>query len=210
MRCMAAAPEPPCERRRVRPCCMPSARRVLVALAAVTVLAGCGSTDRTPLPPGPAPPQQAPLDWVERYPPKGPALVFSARKFEVTASGWRAEIALENDTATRWRLQGSPSTGFGVMLFPTNEVSEVESRSREGELPGLREARTFDPPLPSELPPGRSWSGAISAPGRLAAGLFVRIVFGQLVAVGDAPDGMPAEFSWITDNSLALEPSRAD
>jgi hypothetical protein len=189
---------------------MPSPRRALVALAAVTLLTGCGSTDSTPLPPGPAPPQQASLDWVERFPGKGPALVFTARHFEVTASGWRAEIGLENDTSTKWRLVESPSTGFGVMLFPTNDVAEVESRSRDGDLPGLREARTFEPALPASLPPGASWHGSISAPGPLAVGLYVRIVFGQLVAVGDPPDGMPRQFSWITDNSYGLEASTAN
>jgi hypothetical protein len=187
---------------------MPSSRRALVALAAVTLLAGCGSTDTTPLPPGPAAPQHASLDWVERYPAKGPALVFSVRRFEVRASGWRAEIGLENDTSAQWRLVESPSTGFGVMLFPTDDVAEVESRSRDGDLPGLREARRFDPPLPAGLAPGASWHGSISAPGPLAVGLHVRIVFGQLVAVGDVPAGMPEQFSWITDHSYALESSR--
>ena len=128
----------------------------------------------------------------------------------MTASGWRAEIGLENDTSTKWRLVESPTTGFGVMLFPSGEVSKVESRSRDGDLPGLREAWTFDPPLPSSLPPGGSWHGTISAPGPLAAGLHVRIVFGQLVAVGDAPSGMPAQFSWITDHSYRLEMSAAE
>jgi len=190
---------------------MPSALRALAAVAVAFLLAGCTSSDSTtPLPPGPAPPQQASLEWVERFPPKGPAIVFSARRFEVTASGWRAEIGLENETSTQWRIVESPTTGFGVMLFPTDEVAEVESRSRNGDLPGLRQASTFDPPLPSRLPPGAHWRGTISAPGPLAAGLFVRIVFGQLVAVGDAPDGMPAQFSWITDNSYGLEASRAN
>ena len=69
---------------------MPSPRRALVALVAVTLLTGCGSSEPTPLPPGPAPPQRASLDWVERYPDEGPALVFSASRFEVTVSGWRA------------------------------------------------------------------------------------------------------------------------
>jgi len=75
-------------------------RRALVVLVAVAFLAGCGSSEQTPLPPGPAPPQAASLDWVERYPGKGPAVVFRAEHFEVTTSGWRAEIGLENQTST--------------------------------------------------------------------------------------------------------------
>jgi hypothetical protein len=185
-------------------------RRALVVLVAVAFLAGCGASEQTPLPPGPAPPQAASLDWVERYPAKGPALEFSVSRFEVTASGWRAEIGIENDTSTRWRLAETPTTGFGVMLFPTDEVADVESRTQDGDLPGLREARSFDPPLPSDLPPGGSWEGSISAPGSLAARLYVRIVFGRLVAMGDAPDGMHTQFSWITDHSYRLEMSAAE
>jgi hypothetical protein len=96
------------------------------------------------------------------------------------------------------------------MLFPTDEVAEVESRTQDGDLPGLREARRFAPPLPSDLPPGGSWEGSISAPGSLAARLYVRIVFGRLVAMGDAPDGMHTQFSWITDHSYRLEMSAAE
>jgi hypothetical protein len=145
---------------------------------------------------------------VERYPAEGPAIVFRAEHFEVTKSGWRAQIGLENRTSTSWRLVELPATGFGVMLFPTDEVSEVESRSSGGDLPGLRAAQTFDPPLPPSLPAGGSWHGTIAARGPLAVGLYARIVFGQLVAVGDAPDGMPTQFSWITDHSYRLQDAK--
>ena len=170
---------------------MPPVRTVLLVLAALTLLAGCGSSETQFLPPGPAPPQDAELHWVERYPAQGSALVFSAEHFEVTKSAWR--------------LVETPTTGFGVMLFPTDEVSEVESRSSGGDLPGLRAAQTFDPPLPPSLVPGGRWHGTIGAPGPLAVGLYARIVFGQLVAEGDTPEGMPAQFSWITDNSYRLQ-----
>jgi hypothetical protein len=180
-------------------------RRALVALAAVTLLAGCSSSETPPLPPGPAPPQQAELHWVERYPPNGAALVFTATRFEVTTSGWRAEIGLENQTSTTWRLVETPTTGFGVMLFPSDEVSEVESRSSGGDLPGLREAQSFSPQLPPSLGPGESWHGAIAARGPLAAGLYTRIVFGLLAATGDTPEGMTAQFSWITDHAYRLQ-----
>ena len=188
---------------------MPRARSALLGLVVVALLTGCESSEPPPLPPGPAPPQRATLDWVERFPSEGPAVVFSAHRFQVTASGWTAEVELENDTSTPWRIVESPATAFGVMLFTTGDVAEVERRSQEDDLPGLRPARSFDPPLPARLLPGMSWRGTIAAPGRLAAGLHLRIVFGQLVAVGDPPDGMPAQFSWITDNSYELRATRA-
>ena len=132
----------------------------------------------------------------------------SATRFEVTKSGWRAEIGLENETSTSWRLVESPTTGFGVMLFPTDEVSEVESRSSGGDLPGLREAQSFEPPLPPSLGPGESWHGAIAARGPLAAGLYARIVFGLLSASDDVPEGLPAQFSWITDHAYKLKDAK--
>jgi len=187
---------------------MPPVRSALLALAAATLLAGCSSSEPPPLPPGPAPPQKAELHWVERYPADGPAMVFRADHFEVTKSGWQAAIGLENQTSIAWRLVELPTTGFGVMLFPTNEVSEVESRSGGGDLPGLRSAQSFDPPLPESLAPGASWQGTIAAPGPLAVGLYARIVFGQLVADGDVPTGMPAQFSWITDHAYKLEDAK--
>jgi hypothetical protein len=188
---------------------MPPARRVLLLVAACALASGCGSTDTTALPPGPAPPQHATLDWVEHFPAEGPALVVTAQGFEVTPTGWRAEIGLENRTVATWSVIESPATSFGVMLFTTDRVAEVEARNRDGDLPGLRTARTFDPPLPGTPPPGRSWHGTIAAPGPLAAGLYVRIVFGRLVAEGDRPAGMPAEVTWITDNAYRLKPGAA-
>jgi hypothetical protein len=184
---------------------MPPVRSALLVLAAATLLAGCGSSQTAPLPPGPAPPQEANLHWLERYPDTGPALVFRAEHFEVTRTGWRAEIGLENQTSTTWRLVETPTTGFGLMLFPTNDESDVESRSSGGDLPGLRSAQSFNPLLPPSLVPGSSWHGTIAAPGPLAVGLYARVVFGQLVAEGDVPKGMPAQFSWITDNAYKLE-----
>lgn len=185
----------------------PSRSLAVVALAVAALAGGCGSSAPPPLPPGPAPPQKAALHWVERYPETGPALVFSARSFEITKTGWRAEIGLENDTRTTWRIAETPATAFGVMLFTTGELDEVEQRSRDDELPGLRPARSFDPPLPERLTPGATWLGTMSAPGPLAAGLHVRLVFGRLVAVGTPPEGTPTEFSWITDNSYVLRPT---
>ncbi len=173
-------------------------------MGAAALLAGCSSGGTPSLPAGPAPPQRATLDWVERYPAAGPALVFTVVSFAITDSGWKAELELENDTAIPWKVVESPTPGFGVMLFTTDDVTEVETRSRENDLPGLRAARSFAPEPPATLPPGSSWSGTIAAPGSLAAGLFVRLVFGQLVAVGDPPKNMPTQFSWITDHAYEL------
>ena len=52
--------------------------------------------------------------------------------------------------------------------------------------------------------PGDGWRGTISAPGSLASGRWVRVVFGPLVAVGDPPDDMRSRFVWITDHAYRL------
>jgi hypothetical protein len=183
---------------------MPRARSAFLALAAAALLAGCDSGSAPKLPAGPAPPQRATLGWEERFPSHGPALVFGADTFEITPSGWSAEVELENRSGVLWKIVDTPVPSFGVMLFTSEQVGEVEERSRNDDLPGLRAARQFAPPLPATLAPGASWHGTISAPGSLAAGLFVRLVYGQLVAVGDPPKTMPTQFSWITDHAYEL------
>jgi hypothetical protein len=186
------------------------ALRTRAASLALLVLvgAGCGSTPAPQtLPTEAAPPQRVELGWEERLPSGGPGLVFRVHRFAVTADGWEADVGLENRTEIAWRLPGAVGavpTSFGVMLFTSDALDEVEQRSRDGELPGVREAQRYEPRLPARLAPGAEWRGTIAARGALAAGLFVRIVLGPFVAVGDPPKGMRAGFSWITDHAHRL------
>ncbi len=187
---------------------MPTARLLLPMLLGAGLLSGCGSSDE-PVPlPTRAAPQRVELGWEERFPEKGPALVFRAQTFEVTTDGWTAEIEVENRTTVPWRVGGAAedvTSQFGVMLFPSGSIDEVEERSQDGQLPGLRAARRFDPPLPARLAPGESWRGTIGARGPLAGSLYLRLVYGPFVAVGDPPEGMQPGFSWITDHAHRLK-----
>lgn len=189
---------------------MPRLLTLVAAVAAVVVLPGCGREQDPPPPSVAAPPQQAELGWDERAPSDGPAtLVFDVHRLAVTREGWEADVEIENRTDVAWRLgddRAAVGRSFGVMLFATGELDEVERRGREDDLPGLRPARRFAPPLPARLAAGRSWRGTVSATGRLAAGRYLRVVFGPLVAVGEPPDGMPASFVWITDHAYLLRP----
>jgi len=147
------------------------------------------------------------LSWDERAPATGPALVFRVRRFAVTDDGWSSDVEIENRTGIPWLLGENPvavSQSFGIMLFATGEMGELDQRNRNADLPGLRAAQRFDPALPARLDPGASWRGTISAPGTLAAGRWVRVVFGPLVAVGDPPGGMQRQFVWITDHTHRL------
>jgi hypothetical protein len=186
-----------------------SVAAVIVAVATVGLLGGCRSDESAVPPARAAAPQRVELGWEERTPAKGPGLVFRVHRFAVTAGGWEANIEIVNRTGLVWELgagRRAAEQSFGVMLFATGELDEVERRGRKGELPGLRPVRKFVPAVPSRLVPGRHWRATISADGTLAAGRHLRIVFGPLIAVGDPPDGMPAQFVWITDHSYLLRP----
>jgi hypothetical protein len=177
---------------------------LLAAVAALVV--GCSNESPPDLPTEAAPPQAAELAWTEQIPESGQALVFRVYRFAVTERGWEADVEVENTTDIPWQLPvDAIPTSFGVMLFRTNSLEEVQQRSDDGDLPGVREADTYTPALPARLPAGAKWRGTIAARGSLAAGLYVRIVFGPFVADGDPPDGMERGFSWITDHAYRLQ-----
>ena len=176
-------------------------------LAAVAMLAaGCSDESSPDLPTEAAPPQAAELGWREQAPESGPSMVFRVHRFAVTESGWEADVEVENRSGIAWQLPvDAVPTSFGVMLFPTDDLGDFEQRSNDGDLPGLREADTYTPALPARLATGANWRGTIAARGSLAAGLYVRIVFGPFVADGDPPEGMQRGFSWITDHTYRLQ-----
>ncbi len=167
---------------------------VLVALVA----AGCGSSRETMPTVSAAPPQRVALDWEEPVSPT--KLTFGVQHFEVTASGWRAKVSVSNQTQAD--LVVGTTSQFGVMLFRTGEPDELDQRNAAGELPAVRSAVTFQPPLPAVVPKQTRWTGTISAPGALAAGRFVRIVFGPFLASESA--SLPTPLIWITDHTYRL------
>lgn len=189
-------------------------RPVLVVVLVVLGLAGCGSQD-VPVPIiVKAPPQTAQLDWRERYPSATPALVFGVSRFTVTQEGWSAEISVENTSSVSWTV-GDPRDAaqrqFGVLLFPNNDLDELERRSRDGDVPAVRAATSYSPALPTGLRPGETWKGTIAAPGALAGGLWVRLSFGPFASVGDPPPGAKkTPFVWFTDHAYRLDQTEGE
>ncbi len=171
-------------------------------------LAGCGGGGGSPLVPAePARPEVAPLGWVEAYGPPGFGLVFRVERLEVRDEGWTAAVSVTNRTGAAFAVGGSArllDRAFGVMVFSTGDLRELEQRNRAGELPPVREASTFKPPLPGVLAPGVTWSGEISARGSLPARAWVRVSFGPFVAVGEPPEGIEPRIVWITDHAYPL------
>ena len=184
---------------------------IAIAAAAIGILSGCRSeeTDSAQSPATAAGRQSAELGWKEQTPAAGRALVFRVHRFAVTRSGWEADVEIGNRTSVGWQL-GADSVAveqsFGVMLFATADLEEVEQRGQDGDLPGLRPAQVFEPSLPERLAPGGRWRATVSAKGSLAAGRYLRVVFGPLSAEGDPPEGMPDDFVWITDHAYLLRP----
>ena len=185
---------------------------VMIALLAFAT-AGCASQAVTVPTTIRAPPQTARLDWKERYPSKNPALVFGVSRFTVTRDGWKADISVENTSDIAWIVSDPrvPSyREFGVLLFPNDDLKDLERRSRNGDIPGLRAATSYAPALPETIKPGETWRGTISAPGALAGGLWVRIAFGPFSADGKPPKGAQTPVVWFTDHAYQLEQVEAD
>ncbi len=155
----------------------------------------------------PAGPQTAQLGWREIYGESGEQLVFEVDRLQVFRDGWTARLALTNDTSVAWEIgdpQATLDRSFGLMLLATDDQAELDERNSNGTLPEPRRARTYVPRLPEILEPRSSWKGEISAPGSLAAGSWVRVVFGTLIAVGRTPDGLDSRLVWITDRTYRL------
>jgi hypothetical protein len=152
-------------------------------------------------------PQSADLAWRETYGPAGEQLVFTVDRLDVTETGWTARIGVENDSSVGWELApgATPEGSFGLQLFETGDVDELEERNRSGTLPAVRAATAYAPELPPLLEPGASWEGEISARGALVAGSWARVVFGTLVAVGKPPEELDEMLVWITDHAYELE-----
>ena len=175
----------------------------LLLFVLVLVVAGCGSTEagsEPDRPARPAEPQRAELGWRETYPaPTGERLVFEVGTLAVTADGWSTTVAVTNRTPFRFEVDTGPGDyGFGLMLFPTNDLKALEAANREGRLPPIRSATKIVPPPPELLRPGATWRTTLSAPGSLADGSWVRVVFGTFLGV----EGTPKEFArvvWFTD-----------
>ena len=151
-------------------------------------------------------PQSADLGWRETYGPPGQQVVFTVDSLEVTRSGWRARVGVGNSSSVAWELApgATPDGTFGLQLFTTGDLDELEERNSAGTLPAVRAATSYEPDLPSILEPKASWEGEISANGALVAESWARVVFGTLIAVGKPPDELDETVVWITDAAHRL------
>ena len=184
-------------------------RRLLAGALLAVVAAGCGAAAQGPIPDArPAPPQSATLGWQEVYGDPGARLVFNVRSLAVTPRGWQANVSVENQSNVRFAVatgKTSIDSSFGLMIMPTGDHRELDRLNNAGELPAVRQAETFDPPLPGVLEPGATWTGMLAARGALPGGSWARVVFGAFVAMGRPPTGLQDRVVWITDHAHLLE-----
>jgi hypothetical protein len=179
-------------------------RRPLL-LVAVLVLAGCGAAEPEPIGPArAAEPQQVELGWHESYPASGQRLVFTVEKLIVRPTGWSADVSVTNKTKIDFDTGDGVALAYGLMLFASGDLGELQEAAGAGQLPALRRARTIEPEPPALLRPNETWRATLSAPGSLAAGSWVRVSFGPFQAQGDPPPDMEPVVVWITDSAHRL------
>jgi hypothetical protein len=176
----------------------------VVGFAIASIVAHTRESKGTPPASEAASPQVLKLDWRETLGPAGQRLEFGVSRFAVVRDGWRAHISVANDSDVAFDLDKAQRS-FGVMLFSSGKHDELTQRNDAGTLPAARPALRYDPPLPAVLDPKKTWSGTMSAQGALAAGSWVRIVFGPFAAIGRAPDAFSnGPLIWITDHAVRL------
>jgi hypothetical protein len=152
-------------------------------------------------------PQTFERDWRETYGKARERLVFSVESLQVMRDGWRVRISVENETSVSYELGDPRATldrSFGLMLFSSGDLRELEERNTSNRLPAIRAATRYEPELPEILAPGASWEGTISARGALVAGSWVRVVFGSLISMERPPYGLDERVLWITDQAHQL------
>jgi hypothetical protein len=183
-------------------------RRTVSVAALALLLGGCAASEPEPRPlppPRAAEPQHAELGWRELVADeKDGELVFEVDELDVTETGWSARIAVSNRTSTAFDVETGPGDySFGLMLFATGDLKAAEKANREGRLPAIRRATRIVPAPPSVLRPGTTWRATLSAPGSLAAGSWVRVVFGAFLGRDDPPEEL-RRVVWFTDRSHRL------
>ena len=174
-------------------------RASLVAVAALTVLTGCGTSSSAES----ARKQTIELAWHETPGVPGNRLVVDVQRLVIRRDGWTVAASSENNThgiltiGRRHRLDG---TEIGLLVLPSRSPHTVEKAG-----PGIF-ATSFAPAAPRRLAPGERWKGTFSGPGPIPVGGYVRIELGFFGTSRPKPP-LSREFRYITNHALHLPPA---
>ena len=179
--------------------------RHALILATCVIAAGCGSREATATW---APPETLTFRGGSDCGPKGHDVQIRVRKLVVGRRSWRVDATLANRTGVALQVirpHHLHTVEFGLDVFDTNTLAEVERRAARKALHNGALAERVVPPLAGVLRPGDRWAGSFSAPGRLPRGKYVRVVFGRFVVPGGkVPAGLAARFFCTTDDAPRL------
>ena len=135
------------------------------------------------------------------------------RRLVVGRRSWRVDAALANRTGVALQVvrpHHLHAVEFGLDVFDTNTLGEVETRAARKALHTGALPERVVPPIAGVLQPGDRWAGSFSAPGRLPRGKYVRVVFGRFVVPGGkVPSGIAARFFCTTDDAAAVTRRRS-
>ena len=139
---------------------------------------GCGARRRLQrrvapdLPTEAAPPQAAELGWTEQLPKRDARWSSACTGSPSPERGWEADVEVENQTDVMWEIPGALSavtTSFGVMLFRTGELEELDRGTGRRSAGSPRGGR-LRAGAPDSLAPGEGGAGRSppAAPSRRA------------------------------------------
>jgi hypothetical protein len=176
---------------------------VTLGAAALAVAAGCDSSS----PARWARPQVAELRWHENCGTRADPLPIETQRLVVGRRRWRVELSFRNETGVTLSVLRPHALGetlFGLEPFSTTSFREVLKRAETAEAKPRTYADRFRPSTPRLLAPGERWPGSFSGPGKLPAGVPIRVVLGRFVVTEKLPRGFFPGFLCISKRYIRL------
>jgi len=140
------------------------------------------------------------LDWVETTSFGYPAMTFKVTSVTIRRDSWAVDASVTNRSHRDIGIVTEPSPylpyRFGLLvpsLEPRRDLPETLSRDA-----AWRAAVSFDPRLPIDLQPLRTWSGRFTGRGTLPRRRPISVTFGSFAS------RQLGSFSWTTAHAFTL------
>lgn len=139
------------------------------------------------------------LDWTEQRQVSGVAMTFHVDSVVLGTGQWLVKASVTNSSKVRLAVDqeardffSNDSGGFGL-------VHPKASDDLFGSSLKMLAATGSDPPLPTELDPGKTWKGTFYGEGTLPGDKGIWVSFGHFTPVG-ADRG----FTYLTDHAIQI------